>query len=351
VIWVSWRQFRPQAIVAAAALAVIAVLLAATGPGIVSSYRSAGLATCHVNCGASASNFINGVGGLDQALFNATIVIGYLAPALIGIFYGAPLIAREFEAGTYRIAWNQSVTRARWTAIKLGLVGLVGVAAAGLLSLMVSWWANPIDQAAGLGGSASLQRLDPLVFNARGVAPLGYAAFAFAAGVTAGVLLRRTLPAMAITLVVFAAVQFAMPTLVRPHLLPPAHTTAPLNAQSAGISITGNPGSPPVIRVTGNFSKPGAWVLSDATITPSGAALTKPPAACLGPGQNAGPQSSAGGPGQCISALVDMHLRQYVAYQPASRFWPLQGIETGIYLILATGLGVVCGWQVRRKRP
>ena len=41
-------------------------------------------------------------------------------PALIGAFWGAPLITREFEAGTFRLAWNQSVTRARWLAIKLG---------------------------------------------------------------------------------------------------------------------------------------------------------------------------------------------------------------------------------------
>jgi len=32
-------------------------------------------------------------------------------PLLIGMFWGAPLISREFEAGTFRLAWTQGVTR------------------------------------------------------------------------------------------------------------------------------------------------------------------------------------------------------------------------------------------------
>ncbi|WP_328759276.1 hypothetical protein [Streptomyces sp. NBC_00271] len=53
-----------------------------------------------------------------------------------------------------------------------------------------------------------------MVFSARGVVPIGYAALAFALGV----LFRRTLPAMATTLAVFTVVQIAMPLWIRPHL-------------------------------------------------------------------------------------------------------------------------------------
>ena len=69
-------------------------------------------------------------------------------PALIGLFWGAPLIARELEAGTHRLVWNQSVTRTRWLAVKLGLLGLAAIAAAGLGSLAVDWWSDPLDKAA-----------------------------------------------------------------------------------------------------------------------------------------------------------------------------------------------------------
>jgi ABC-type multidrug transport system permease subunit len=101
----------------------------------------------------------------------------YLTPALIGIFWGAPLVTRELEAGTLRLTWNQSVTRTRWMAAKLALIGLVAMATAGLLSLMVTWWSGPIDQAGGFPVTmGQLSRFSPLVFDARGFAPVGYAA-------------------------------------------------------------------------------------------------------------------------------------------------------------------------------
>ncbi|MGO9082050.1 MAG: hypothetical protein ACLQDY_23950 [Streptosporangiaceae bacterium] len=73
-------------------------------------------------------------------------------PAIIGIFWGAPLITREIEAGTFRLAWNQSITRGRWLAVKLGFIGLTAMATAGLLSLMITWWARrimPVDRPLG----------------------------------------------------------------------------------------------------------------------------------------------------------------------------------------------------------
>jgi hypothetical protein len=342
MIWLTWRQFRWQAVTAAAVLGAIAILLAATAPQLVHLYNSAGLNTCHANCGSITSRFLDNVGRLYTILFEAGIAVMYLAPALMGIFWGAPLIARELEAGTHRLAWNQSVTRTRWTAVKLGLVGAAAIATAGLLSLMIGWWASPIDHAMNFGGPNSgtgFPRLSPLVFAARGIAPLGYAAFAFALGVTAGVLIRRTLPAMAITLAIFAAVQILMPTLVRPHLIPPVRVTAPFNAYDNNELMIRSPGN--AMTVVGNFSRPGAWILSNNTITPSGQVFTGPAGtACTG---NSTPNA-------CSNWLNSLHLRQQVSYQPANRFWPLQGLETGIYLIFAAGLAWLCAWQVRRRR-
>jgi hypothetical protein len=353
MMWLTWRQFRTQAITAAGALIALAIVLAATGPGLARAYTASGLSTCHAHCAPIVSNFFLGLNRLDVPLYLGGILLMYLAPALMGIFWGAPLIAREFESGTHRIAWNQSITRTRWTLVKLGLAGLAAVATAGLLSLMVTWWAIPIDHAASFGGDAvgfGLPRLAPSVFGARGVASLGYAAFAFALGVTAGVVLRRTLPAMAVTLVAFAVIQVVMPNVVRPHLLPPAHVTAPLKhptihlINTVGSSVTRT-------QITQDFTKPGAWVLSNVIITRSGAALAAAPTACTfkaaGPGGNLPTLTQLSG---CRNALAALHLRQFVTYQPASRFWPLQWIETGIYLVLAAGLGWVCVWQVRRRR-
>ena len=41
-----------------------------------------------------------------------------LLAAVIGVFWGAPLVARELEQGTQRLVWTQSVTRRRWFSTK-----------------------------------------------------------------------------------------------------------------------------------------------------------------------------------------------------------------------------------------
>jgi hypothetical protein len=371
MIWLTWRQFRPQAIAAAGGMVIVVIVLAVTRLGLTSAYTAAGLSACHANCATTASVFLDRVGNFDKFLDFGTVLLLLVAPALMGLFWGAPLIAREIAEGTHRIAWNQSVTRTRWTIVKLGLVGLAAVATAGLLSLIVTWWASPIDAASLVGGAAQAAtggngvhvtfngfaeaRLDPVIFDARGVAPLGYAAFAFALGVTAGVLLRRTVPAMAVTLVAFVAIQVLMPNFVRPHLLPPAHVTTPLTMQHGQFNTNVSTGMTD-IQLTGSFSRPGAWVLSDVIITPSGAQPSDIIMTSAGPEFTVLPRACKPAPGtafnplSCRETLAAMHLRQSVTYQPASRFWPLQWIETGIYLLLAAGLGGVCVWQVRRRR-
>jgi len=343
MMWLTWRQFRAQAITTAVFLVVVAAVLGATAPHLVDLYNSYGFSACHASCEHLASNFFNSVGDLYKAVFEACVVLMYLVPGLIGIFWGAPLIARELETGTHRLAWNQSVSRTRWAAAKLGLIGLASVATAGVLSLMIGWWASPLDSAMNFSqpnSGSGYPRISPLVFATRGVAPLGYAAFAFALGVTAGVLIRKTLPAMAVTLVIFAAVQVVMPNFVRPNLIPPVQATAPFNAYENNEIMIGGPGGQ--MTVVGNFSRPGAWMLSNQTITTSGKPFTGPAgAACT---------ASASSMNACSNWLNSLHLRQLARYQPASRFWPLQFIETAIYLVLTTGLSLLCAWSIRRRR-
>ena len=134
----------------------------------------------------------------------AVTAVVLVLPALIGVFWGAPLIARELEAGTHRLVWNQSITRTRWLAVKLGLVGLAAVTAAGLRQLRGGLVVRP-DRQGRRRCRGRPRAWTPLLFGARGIVPIGYAAFAFALGVTVGMLVRRTVPAMAITLAVFVA--------------------------------------------------------------------------------------------------------------------------------------------------
>jgi hypothetical protein len=227
--------------------------------------------------------------------------------------------------------------------LKLGLIGLASMAAAGLFSLMVTWWSSPIDRAdgfeSGRNTASGAARLAPLLFGARGIAPVGYAAFAFALGVTVGVLVRRTVPAMAVTIAAFTAVQLAMPLWIRPHLIAPVRRISPLNTAFINeLSVT-NGGHMTVIEAV---KIPGAWVLSDQTITAAGHAFTGPAtAACV---------SSTASFDACQASVARLHLRQLVTYQPASRYWAFQWYETAIFLALAVALAGFCYWWVRRRR-
>jgi hypothetical protein len=199
MMWLTWRQFRAQAIVAAGGLAVTAIVLAVSGVQLADRFSASGVVGCHPHgsCEQLASNFLGALQDSGyQVVFTLAIGLIYAVPALIGVFWGAPMITREIETGTFRLAWTQSVTRTRWLAVKVGLAGLIAVATAGLLSVMLGWWANPVYLASAKAGarSTTYTRFLPELFGVSGIAPIGYAAFAFAIGMTFGVLIRRPPP-------------------------------------------------------------------------------------------------------------------------------------------------------------
>ena len=360
MIQLTWRQFRIQATVAFGALAVIAVVLAITGPQLVHLYYTS-VVPCQAqgDCPVATSAFVS----RDHLLQGLGVVL-VVVPGVIGVFWGAPLMARELETGTYKLAWTQSVPRKRWLAVKLGLVGLFSVAVAGLLSLMVTWWSSPIDRV----------NADPFtVFDQRGIVPFGYAAFAFALGVTAGMLLRRTLPAMIATLVIFAGIRLAVTNWIRPYLLAPLRIISAVVPPGPGNGPSNGPSN------TAAAPSPGDWVLSDQTINAAGHVVGQDgvisygggrfgilfsPAGDgrmtlggVGPCPNRFPAQVGAAPGgppsaafsqaarECVTRLV----RQVLTYQPTSRYWPLQAYELAIFAGLALVLAGFCFWWVRRR--
>jgi ABC-type transport system involved in multi-copper enzyme maturation permease subunit len=343
----TWLQFRMQAGVALAALAAFAAVLMVTGLHLASLYATSVITGCQGgSCANAANTFLSRLTATSPypTVYELGIALILVAPAIIGIFWGAPLIAREFEAGTHRLAWTQSITRTRWLAVKLVLTGLAAMAVTEALTLMLAWWADPIAKAIGIGGPYPVGsvfghvRLGSFIFATSGIAPLGYAAFGFALGTATGTLIRRAVPAMAITLAIFAAVQVAIPLWVRPHLIPPARTvvSGPSFFQAASMSV----GTLTASTVPG---QPEAWILSSGAINASGQPVTTVPAACLPPSPTKAPPNL----GACMASRG---IREAITYQPASRYWPLQWIETGIFLALALALAGVCFWRLGRRR-
>jgi hypothetical protein len=153
------------------------------------------------------------------------------------------------------------------------------------------------------------------------------------------VLIRHTVPAMAVTLVIFTAVQFAVPVWVRPHLIAPVQTTSALSMASV-VEMGSGDGS---LFVQTQPVVPGAWVLSNQIVTPAGRPASTEPAteACGG----RSPSLHA-----CPDYIKSLHLRQTVTYQPLSRYWPLQWYETAVYLAVALFLVGLCFLLIRPAR-
>jgi hypothetical protein len=349
MIRLSLLQFRIQAAVGAAALAAFAILLAATGPHLASLYATSGVSGCHpATCENLASDFLQRLyaGGTYWDLYLFGIVLILLVPAVIGLFWGAPLIARELETGTSALAWSQSVTRTRWLAVKLAVGGLAAMAVAEGLSLMQAWWAAPIGRAVGHDGGGTnlaMGRFSSPVFATHGIAPLGYAAFGFALGVTAGALIRRTVPAMAVTLVVFAALQIAMPLWIRPHLFPADRTVISIaSLDSISLQQGGLNGSHFNLNALDVPGQPSAWVLSSGTVDAAGKPVSTSPAICT---TQSVQNSSAGFTG----CLASHGFRETISYQPGDRYWAFQCAETAIYVALALALAGYCFWRLNRR--
>jgi hypothetical protein len=354
MIWLTWRQIRAQAAVVGAAAVVAALALLVTGPGLRDLFEETGDGFVRALVSQRGKTVV-----LDLASAAALIL-----PAVLGVFWGAPLVARELEAGTHRLAWNQSVTRTRWLATRMGLTGLAAMATAALLGLALAWWCKPID-AAILGGQSGpgllgRARVAPVAFESRGIAPIGYAAFAVALGVATGAVVRRAVPAMAITLAIVVGVQIAVPSLIRPHVAPVSATQRITQDNFAGMNAVVDRGRPigPVHDLMIDPDLPGAWIISQETVDASGKAVDALPswmASCVvpPPPPEGGITRAPAGKQQrdtqaCFDRLAAAGYRQRVSYQPASHFWSLQAIETAGFLVLAGLLTGFTFWWVRR---
>jgi hypothetical protein len=340
MIWLTWRQHRKHAMWFLIGFAALGALLVPSGLAMRAAFGEAGLAAC-VRLGASApqscDRALNEFLDANESMAIAATLLVVL-PLLVGLFWGAPLVARELDSGTHRLAWNQSVTRTRWLAVKLVLVGSAAATLAGLVTWAVAWWSDPLDAA-----SVLTPRLPwSMTFSAQGVVPVAHALFAVTLGVAVGMLVRRSLPAMAITLTIFAAIQIAVPLLARPHLVPAVTETVTIAPGNVDGFMRSGPGRTQVVATSPD---PGGWLLSSHTIDASGQRVEDLPFT---------PESSpACGPGEgvdtCTAAIERLGYRQVSTYHPRSHFWPMQWTEAGLFAGLTAATVGFCFWWLRRR--
>ncbi|ABP55761.1 hypothetical protein Strop_3327 [Salinispora tropica CNB-440] len=200
-----------------------------------------------------------------------------------------------------------------------------------MLSLALTSWAQPIDDAHATLAQAS--SVTPLVFPTRGVVPIGYAIFAFALGGTVGLMLRKTLAAVAVTLALVVAAQVGAVEL-RPLIAEPVHRVTALTAERVGM-IEGM--NDVVTKVEAWPSEADSWQLSNTIVTTPG-----------GP-EYRGPTDQEKCTPDCREWLGAQRLLQEERYVPAGNFWLAQWRELGILITLAAALSLISLWWIRRR--
>jgi hypothetical protein len=241
-----------------------------------------------------------------------------LSRLLVGVFAGAPVLARELETGTFRFAWTQGCSRLRWAVAQLALPAIAVTAAAVAFSLLFSWYYQPFF-AERLDGA-----LAPQLFDLRVADFAAWTLAAFALGAFVGVVIRRTVPAIAASLAVWTGLNFATALFLRKHYQTP-------------LTIKGSP----------SYHNP-PWVVSQWYTGPNGTPVGQQTIRNVMAHAPASVRNSLN-PNAATAYLSAHHYTQWTAFQPESRFWHFQLVEGGWLLLLSLLLIGAAVALVRRR--
>jgi ABC-type transport system involved in multi-copper enzyme maturation permease subunit len=324
--WLVWRQHRKQLLFAVAALVVLAAFFIGTGRPMHDRFERAGLPDCLPEAMeapvvvdlAAAPGVPGGVDNapaqntpeLDEAIlansrcaqdarvffndYQYVVFVGLLLlvlPMLAGMFWGAPLVAREIEHGTHRLVWTQGVSRLRWATTKIGLVSIAVLVITAIYTGMLTWWITPVIETSG-------QRFSYIFFDIHGIVVFGYVVFALALGVFAGAVTGRLLPAMATTVVGFIGMRLLVMLAARNHYMATETRRLPL-------LDTGWP------QMRNDLS--GDWIV------------------------------------EVNAAFLGQRGTEVLTVHPAHQFWAFQAIEMAIFAALAIALLMGSIYWIRRR--
>lgn len=327
MIWMTWRQHRAQAVAAAILIALTAAVFLTYGASIRTTYAQDGIAPCLIqgtgaeHCQSVMSAFLQQFNGIDNHLLTWFTPI----PGLIGAIVGASVLGREYEHDTWRLAWTQAVPKTRWLTTRVLLVGAGIAVLTASLSAIFAWFRSPVDTVSG--------RFTPGAFDLEGLSLTGYTLFAFAAGVLAGLVLRRTVPAIVTAFAAFMAVRLTVEFWLRPmYRTPVTRLLAPRTGFNQGaLSTPTSPGTQ-------------GWILSHALVDNTGHPLSPALQEQVIEKANSLKDTTA-----ADSYLSGLGLHLQVVYQPADRFWTFQIIEAALFTTLAAALIAIAVRHLHRR--
>jgi hypothetical protein len=312
VTWLTLRLHRTELAILVGMFALLSLLLVLSHADAVKSTRPLPANECGMFDLGGEPLCFQKTGHLYQFMTSILPWLNFL-PLIAGLLLALPIVA-ELESGAYRLAWTQSITRARWAQLKFGLLIGCGVVVAALFAAVFQWWSSPAD--------ASFGRLGRDEYDFRGVLPIGYMVFSIGLMLAVGAVIRRPIPTIALATAAYLGVRIPVVLWVRPRLV------SPLTERSSDVdSVTG----------------PGVWQLSWWWENADGKRLSDrelfeicPPRGVPGP--------------EAFQSCVDRNgLTQVMSYHPDSHYWPLQLLETGLFLALGAALIGFAAWWVLRR--
>lgn len=283
--WVTWRQHRVEIIISLIVMLLAGLYLWQTGSVI------------------RATENLDTLGAKVQT----PLMIALILPFLLGVFVGVPLFSSDLEHGTTRLAWTQSISRSKWFWGKAGFMLVFTVICFSFLVLILNWWNQPIAKVYSSWFN----------FDGNGIVVLGHALFALCLGVFLGVILGKSVPAMAAFVFAYPGLRYLL-LFWRSYYLPPLR------------SLWDLAGPNPLDRVSGILK------INEYALNSSGEreAVEKIYAQC----QKFNPAGIDG----VMTYLSDLQscLRKAgyqleTVYQPAERYWAFQLIEFTVFLVLS----------------
>ncbi|HTE57880.1 MAG TPA: ABC transporter permease [Verrucomicrobiae bacterium] len=352
--WLIWRQYRKQLLIFVGIFIIFAAVAIPFGVNFWKHYQEVQTSCSQVGAAGCSQKEIRNVifrTAAEGQVVNLVKLTLLGLPFLLGLFWGVPLLAKEYAENTNKLVWTQGISRRKWLTTKLAWVLFATVLYAGAFTAVATWFSRT-------GNAVNSDRFTELAFMSQGVVPVAMAVFAVCVGILFGAWFKRLLPALGATLGLLLVLQIAVPTFARPHYQATQVTTESLKVEKGEFA----PGGP----------NKEDWTISAKQLDSSGKELDSkfPPQQCIideeqmqkeraesqeapKPGTPEKPRTAAfslaGGPVISINCLSDLGYHWEVKYQPAYRYWNFQRIETALYLVL-TGMAVSATyWLVLRR--
>ncbi|MBC3990703.1 ABC transporter permease [Streptomyces sp. AC563] len=321
--WVVWRQHRATAWTVLALTAVAAACFGYWFHQQHAFQHDHGIAGCDIllpTCRGQRltdGSLADVVRVLDTDYRDVLVRAGYAMlalPSLLAVFLGAPLFARDFESGSHRLALTQSVSPRRWMAAKLAFAVSLTLVVSLVLTALYGWWWHSTWR-----DFATLVWDTPTPFLTAGPAGVALALLAVVVAAAVGLVLRRTLPAMVVSLAISGGMLYLL------RAWRPAEHLWPLS--TARSTPTHYPDLPRyTLHERLRYETSSGERISDRVC-----------------------------PDLSVEANLARCLREHdvvsslVEYHPASAYWPTQWVLAGICLAIAAALVAGCLWWVGRR--